>query len=93
MSKDRCQNDYNKDLCRYITFWYCQTRHIIVPFVPFVAFRPGKPTPKYIIYLGKVLPASVFALLVVDSGRYGLLYGTHQSARLISKNNIKSNAF
>lgn len=30
MSKDRCQNDYNKDLCRYITFWYCQTRHIIV---------------------------------------------------------------
>lgn len=24
-----------------------------------------KPTPKYILYLGKVLPASVFALLVV----------------------------
>lgn len=31
----------------------------------FIAFRPGKPTPKYIMYLGKVLPASVCALLVV----------------------------
>lgn len=38
---------------------------MLTRFVPFVAFRPGKPTPKYIIYLGKVLPASVFALLVV----------------------------
>lgn len=34
-------------------------------FIPFMAFRPGKPTPKYITYLGKMLPASVFALLVV----------------------------
>lgn len=34
-------------------------------FMPFVLFRPGKPTPKYIMYLGKVLPASVFAMLVV----------------------------
>lgn len=33
--------------------------------IPFMVFRPGKPTPKYIMYLGKVLPASVFALLVV----------------------------
>ena len=38
---------------------------MLTRFIPFVAFRPGKPTPKYILYLGKVLPASVFALLVV----------------------------
>ena len=38
---------------------------MITRFVPFVVFRPGKPTPRYITYLGKVLPASVFALLVV----------------------------
>ena len=38
---------------------------MITRFIPFIAFRPGKPTPKYILYLGKVLPASVFALLVV----------------------------
>lgn len=38
---------------------------MLTRFIPFVAFRPGKPTPKYILYLGKVLPASLFALLVV----------------------------
>lgn len=38
---------------------------MLTRFVPFVLFRPGRPTPKYIMYLGKVLPASVFALLVV----------------------------
>ncbi|MGN8725242.1 AzlD domain-containing protein [Segatella copri] len=38
---------------------------MLTRFIPFVAFRLGKPTPKYILYLGKVLPASVFALQVV----------------------------
>lgn len=38
---------------------------MLTRFIPFVAFRPDKPTPKYIMYLGKILPASVFALLVV----------------------------
>lgn len=38
---------------------------MITRFLPFLVFRPGKPTPRYILYLGKVLPASVFALLVV----------------------------
>ena len=38
---------------------------MLTRFIPFIAFRPGKPTRKYILYLGKVLPASVFALLVV----------------------------
>ena len=32
---------------------------------PFVLFPAGKPTPKYIQYLGKVLPPAVFGLLVV----------------------------
>lgn len=38
---------------------------MLTRFTPFMLFRPGKPTPRYIVYLGKVLPASVFALLVV----------------------------
>lgn len=38
---------------------------MLTRFIPFIAFRPDKPTPKYIMYLGKVLPASVFAMLVV----------------------------
>lgn len=43
---------------------------MLTRFIPFIAFRPGKPTPKYILYLGKVLPASVSALLVVYSLRH-----------------------
>lgn len=38
---------------------------MLTRFIPFMVFRPGKPTPKYITYLGKVLPPSVFALLVI----------------------------
>ncbi len=38
---------------------------LLTRFLPFCLFPAGKPTPKYVQYLGKVLPASVFALLVV----------------------------
>ena len=38
---------------------------MLTRFIPFMVFRPGRPTPRYITYLGKVLPPSVFALLVV----------------------------
>lgn len=34
-------------------------------FLPFLLFPAGKPTPKYIQYLGKVLPSAVFGLRVV----------------------------
>lgn len=32
---------------------------------PFLLFPAGKPTPKYIRYLGNVLPSAMFGLLVV----------------------------
>ena len=38
---------------------------LITRFLPFIVFPAGKPTPKYIQYLGKVLPSAVFGLLVV----------------------------
>ena len=37
----------------------------ITRFLPFLLFPAGKPTPKYIQYLGKVLPSAVFGLLVI----------------------------
>ena len=47
-------------------------------FLPFLIFPSGKPTPKYIQYLGKVLPAAVFGLLVVYCLRdVDLLSGSH----------------
>lgn len=38
---------------------------MLTRFLPFLLFPSGKPTPKYIRYLGTVLPAAVFGLLVV----------------------------
>jgi branched-subunit amino acid transport protein AzlD len=38
---------------------------MITRFLPFLLFPSGKPTPRYIQYLGKVLPAAVFGLLVI----------------------------
>ena len=41
----------------------------ITRFLPFLVFPAGKSTPKYIRYLGKVLPPAIFGLLVVYSLR------------------------
>lgn len=49
-------------------------------FLPFLVFPARKPTPKYITYLGRVLPGAVFGMLVIYclkgvdvlSGSYGL---------------------
>lgn len=38
---------------------------MVTRFLPFLVFPAGKPTPKYIQYLGKVLPAAVFGLLII----------------------------
>ncbi|MFD1414844.1 branched-chain amino acid transporter permease [Oceanobacillus jeddahense] len=40
---------------------------LLTRFLPFMIFKPDKPTPKYIKYLGYVLPPAVFGLLVVYS--------------------------
>ena len=53
---------------------------MITRFLPFLVFPAGKETPKYIQYVGKVLPAAVFGLLVIYclrsvdlfSGNHGL---------------------
>lgn len=38
---------------------------MLTRFLPFLLFPAGKATPKYIQYLGKVLPPAVFGLLVI----------------------------
>ena len=58
---------------------------LITRFLPFIAFPAGKPTPKYIRYLGSVLPAAVFGLLVVYSLKdVSLLSGSHGIPEAIS---------
>ena len=54
-------------------------------FLPFLIFPSGKPTPKYIQYLGRFLPAAVFGLLVVYCLRnVDLLSGSHGIPELLS---------
>ena len=54
---------------------------MLTRFLPFLLFPAGRPTPKYIQYLGKVLPSAVFGMLVIYclkdvsliSGSHGIL--------------------
>ena len=58
---------------------------MLTRFLPFLLFPAGKPTPKYIQYLGKVLPAAVFGLLVIYSLKnINLFAGSHGIPELIS---------
>jgi len=58
---------------------------MLTRFLPFLLFPAGKPTPKYIQYLGKVLPEAVFGLLVIYCLKdVSVLSGSHGLPELIS---------
>lgn len=48
-----------------VTIGFCALATMLTRFLPFLLFRSDKPTPKYIRYLGKALPAAIFGMLVV----------------------------
>lgn len=48
-----------------ITILACALATLLTRVLPFLLFPPGKPTPRYIQYLGRVLPYSVMGLLIV----------------------------
>ncbi len=54
-------------------------------FLPFILFPAGKPTPKYIQYLGRVLPPAVLGMLVVYCLKdVTILTGSHGIPELIA---------
>ena len=58
---------------------------MLTRFLPFILFPAGKPTPKYVQYLGTVLPAAVFGLLVVYCLKdVSLFAGSHGLPEMIS---------
>lgn len=58
---------------------------MLTRFLPFLVFGGGKETPKYIQYLGKILPAAVFGLLVVYCLKdVNVLSGSHGIPEAIS---------
>ena len=48
-----------------ITIALCALATMLTRFLPFLLFPAGKPTPRFIRYLGHALPPAVFSMLVV----------------------------
>ena len=58
---------------------------VLTRFLPFIVFPAGKETPKFIKYLGKVLPAAVFGLLVIYCLKnVSIIGGSHGIPELIA---------
>lgn len=68
-----------------ITIAMCVLGTVITRFLPFAVFSSKRPTPRYIQYLGKVLPGAIFAMLVIYCLRnMSLLQGSHGLPELIA---------
>ncbi len=68
-----------------ITIALCVLGTMATRFLPFLVFSGDKPTPKYIQYLGKALPAAIFGMLVVYCLKnVSILAGSHGIPELIS---------
>lgn len=53
-------------------------------FLPYILFPAGKPTPKFVQYLGKVLPGAVFGMLLIYCLKdVSILSGSHGIPELI----------
>lgn len=58
---------------------------MLTRFLPFLLFPAGRPTPKYIQYLGKVLPSAVFGMLVIYCMKdVSLISGNHGIPELLA---------
>ena len=61
-----------------ITIAVCALATMLTRFLPFLLFSERRPTPKYVTYLGRALPAAIFAMLVVYCLRnVGVFTGSH----------------
>ncbi|MDD7177300.1 MAG: branched-chain amino acid transporter permease [Blautia sp.] len=68
-----------------ITIFMVVLGTMMTRFLPFILFPADKPTPRYIQYLGNVLPAAVFGLLVIYCLKnVNFLSGSHGLPELIS---------
>ena len=68
-----------------ITIGMCVFATVITRFLPFVLFSGKGETPKFIQYLGKALPAAIFALLVVYCLKnVDILSGSHGIPEAVS---------
>ena len=58
---------------------------LITRFLPFIVFPAGKPTPKFVKYLGRVLPPAVFGMLIIYCLKnVSIFTGSHGIPELIA---------
>ena len=68
-----------------ITIAICALGTMATRFLPFLLFSEKRKTPAYVQYLGRVLPAAVFGMLVVYCLKnVSFLAGTHGLPELIA---------
>ena len=68
-----------------VTIALCVLGTMATRFLPFLIFSEKRPTPRYIQYLGKALPAAIFGMLVVYCLRsVDVLGGSHGLPELIA---------
>lgn len=68
-----------------LTIGICILGTMATRFLPFFIFNDKRPTPKYIQYLGKALPAAIFGMLVVYCLKnVSFLTGTHGLPEIIA---------
>lgn len=68
-----------------ITIAMCVVGTMLTRFLPFLVFRPKRPTPRYIQYLSRVLPGAIFAMLIIYCLRdVSLLQGSHGLPELMA---------
>ena len=61
-----------------ITIGLCALATLLTRFLPFLLFSSRRPTPPFVQYLGKALPAAIFGMLVVYCLKnVSLRTGTH----------------
>lgn len=68
-----------------LTIALCAIATMATRFLPFLVFRSDRPTPSYVQYLGRVLPAAIFSMLVVYCLKdVSLLTASHGLPELIA---------
>ena len=70
---------------RLVTIALCALATILTRFLPFLLFSSGRPTPKYVRYLGRALPPAIFGMLVVYCLKnVSIVSGSHGLPELIA---------
>lgn len=68
-----------------MTVAICVAGTMLTRFLPFLIFNGKRPTPGYVQYLGKALPAAIFGMLVVYCLKnVSILTGSHGIPELIA---------